>query len=253
MRNITMSGRSARTVVVVEAELLEHARREVLDDDVARCDELLREREAVGMTEVERDAALAEVARVEQRRLLVELRVVVRPHRRAEPDAVGPLHGFDLDHVGAQRREPRGGERARPERGEVEDAQPGERSVTERVAARSSCPDARPTRRSAGPGATQLAVGARRGSGTARAAGSSPRPAGGRTRRARRDGRTAGARRRCRRSSPARARRRTRRRSRRRCARASTAAGCAFTSSARLTAPEHRRRARRRRPGRRGP
>ena len=82
MRTITDVGPDRAHDVVVEAELLEHPRREVLDDDVALRDELLREREAVGVTEVERDAALAEVHRVEQRRHLVELRVLARPHRR---------------------------------------------------------------------------------------------------------------------------------------------------------------------------
>ena len=61
MRSMIDVGPERAHGVVVEAELLEHLRREVLDDDVGARDEPLGEREPVGMTEVERDAALAEV------------------------------------------------------------------------------------------------------------------------------------------------------------------------------------------------
>ena len=83
MRSMTTSGRDRAHDVVVEAELLEHLRREVLDDDVGARDESLREGEAVGVTEVERDPALAEIRRVEQRRLLVELRILRRGRNAA--------------------------------------------------------------------------------------------------------------------------------------------------------------------------
>ncbi len=80
-----------------------------------------------GMAEIERDPALAEVGRVPQRRHLVEARLDLRADRRAEPQAVGPLHRLDLDDVGAHRAQPRGRERPRPERGEVDHPEPGER------------------------------------------------------------------------------------------------------------------------------
>ena len=76
------------------------------------------------------------LARVEQRRLLEVLRVARRPYRRAEADAVGSLHRFDLDDVGTHRGEPRGRERPRPERGEVEHPHSGERTLTGRAVRR---------------------------------------------------------------------------------------------------------------------
>ena len=121
-------------VVVGEPEPLHHRRREVLGDDVGRRDQPLREREPVGVAEVERDPALAEVGRVPQRRHLVEARLLLRPDRRVEPQAVGPLHRLDLDHLRAHRAQPRRRERSRPERGEVEHPQPRERPLPDLAA-----------------------------------------------------------------------------------------------------------------------
>src|SRR5262249_16586102 len=84
---------------------------------------------AVGMAEVERDAAFPKVAHVEERGLLVELRILMRTHRRAEPNAVGTLHGLDLDDVGAHRAQPGGSERTGPKRGEIEHRERGKGSL----------------------------------------------------------------------------------------------------------------------------
>ena len=130
--------------LVVEAELLEDARREVLHHDIGVRNELLGAREPVGMAEIQGDAALAEVHGMEEAGLLVEPRVVAGSHGGTEPDPVRPLHRFDLDHVRTQRGQPRGGERSRPERGEVEHAQPGQRSLAD-------CVRRLATRRSRGP------------------------------------------------------------------------------------------------------
>ena len=136
---------------------------------------------------------------MEQRRHLVELRVLPRPHGRAEADAVGSLHGLDLDHVGAHRREPRGRGRAGPERGEVEHLHAGERALADRARACRSTRRAPATAsRPIAPQPARRARGrARRGTGTARAAGSTIRPAAARAPRGRSRGRSAGARRRC--------------------------------------------------------
>ena len=86
------------------------------------------------MAEIERDAALAEVARVEQRRLLVEVRILFRAHRRAEADAVGPLHRFDLDHVGAHRASHAVANGPAQNAVKSSTLQPGERPVADGVA-----------------------------------------------------------------------------------------------------------------------
>ena len=172
---------------------------------------------------------------VEQTRLLVELRVVLRSHRGAEADAVGPLHRFDLDHVRAQRGEPRRRERTGPERGEVEHLAGPRADVRRRRRARRAAARAA-TVAAAGAGATSArsATPWKRNGARGRIQSS---PAGGRTRRARRAARSAGARRRCRRSSPARARRRRRQRPRPRSCAVVQARRMAFTSSARLPRP----------------
>ena len=163
MRSMTTSGRIARTVVVVEAELLEHPRREVLDDDVARARPAASR--ASSPSGWPRSSVMPRLPRfdgVEQRRLLVELRVLVGPHRGAEADAVGPLHRLDLDHVGAHRARAtrsRTGPAQNAVKSSTRDAR--ERPLADRGRRRAArgARAATPARRSAAPGADELAVG----------------------------------------------------------------------------------------------
>ena len=97
-------------------------------DDVGGGDQPKEEVAASGLGEVERDPALVQVDRQEQRAPLVPL-LGRRRHGDAEAHRVGPLDGLDLDDVGTQGGEVLGAERTGPEGGEVDDADAFEREA----------------------------------------------------------------------------------------------------------------------------
>ena len=107
--------------LVVEAELLHQAGREVLDHDVGLLDHLQEERPAVGVFQVDRHAALVRVEDQEEHR--------VEP-RHFRPVAARLLAAgrLDLEHVGAQPAEELGAGGAGFELGEVEDPHAGQRA-----------------------------------------------------------------------------------------------------------------------------
>ena len=120
------AGIGAPQIVVEQPEALDDARRVVLDQDVARGQQPARQREALGLGEVEGHVALVGVRAVEQGR---ELPRPV-PHRRvrgAHAGAVRALHRLDLHHVGAQEAEDLRRVRSGPVRREVEHPQARQR------------------------------------------------------------------------------------------------------------------------------
>ena len=115
-----------RQALVVEAELLQPADLEVLDQHVGARGELLHQALAFGGLEVELDRALAAVGAMEIGG--AEVAAVGRRHERRAP-AAGVVAGalaLDLDHVGAEIGQKLPGPRARQDAGEFEDAQTGQ-------------------------------------------------------------------------------------------------------------------------------
>ena len=112
--------------LVVEPGTVEHPRRVVLDDDVARGRDPLDELDATRVGEVDRQALLVRVERGEDRAALPVLRLGLR-HAADEAHAVGSLRRLDVDHLRAEQREDVPDERARPERRHVEHPQALER------------------------------------------------------------------------------------------------------------------------------
>ena len=119
--------------LVREAEPREGPRAEVLDDDIGLLDEPLEDLRAIGMLEVDRDAALVPVDRE-----------VVGGHaihvgRRPGPRLVADARQLHLDHVGAVVREHEGAIGTGERSGEVHHADPGERTVRRPATDRGQC------------------------------------------------------------------------------------------------------------------
>ena len=110
----------------VEADLLEHPRRVVLDHDVAGGEQVAQQLAAPVGGQVQRHARLVGVQAREDAGLLP-------PVGLREADAgqhagpVGPGRRLDVQHVGAQHGQNVGAQRAGPERGQIENPQPLER------------------------------------------------------------------------------------------------------------------------------
>ena len=94
-----MRGFACTEIVVAEAEPLERAGPQRLDDRIGLRGELEQPIAALVAAQVERDPALADVQVEEAERLAARVEGCAAPERVA---AVGRL---DLDHVGAARRE----------------------------------------------------------------------------------------------------------------------------------------------------
>ena len=109
--------------VPAEIELLDHARRVVLDDEVGLLDQAQREVASLGAQEVEGEVALVGVRGVEERAVLPPV-VAVGADAAGVAHAVGPGDRLHVDDVGTERGEHRRGRRSRPPRGEVEDPDP---------------------------------------------------------------------------------------------------------------------------------
>ena len=108
--------------LVVQAQALHQPRREVLDDDVGVADHVQEERTALGLFQVQHNAALVvveqqEVHRVEPRHLGTVAARLLAARR------------LDLEDVGAQPPEELGAGRPGFELGEVENANPAQRPV----------------------------------------------------------------------------------------------------------------------------
>ena len=120
--------------VVAEAHAVHHAGAEVVDDDIGAGDQRLHRRHALGVAQVEGDAALVAVEAAEDR--------VVDPLRRREGRAaqVAGAGALDLDHVGAVVAEHLGADRAHHDLGEVDDADAGERQLAVATGGRAFMP-----------------------------------------------------------------------------------------------------------------
>ena len=105
-----------------QAEALERARPEVLDEHVGLGDEVADEGEVVGILEVGDDRALVAVGQLPPQALAVAL---VAPRHVAQAVAAGPL---DLDHVGAEVGEVAGAVRSGEHGRQVDDPDVGERA-----------------------------------------------------------------------------------------------------------------------------
>ena len=110
----------------VQADVVEHPRREVLDDHVAGRDQPAQQFPATLGLEVERQALLVGVQTREDRRLLPPL-VLGGGDAGDEPGTVRPGGGLEVDHLGAEHREHMRAGRAGPEGGHVQHAQAAER------------------------------------------------------------------------------------------------------------------------------
>ena len=118
-------GREAR---IVEAELLEAADLEVLEQHVGARRELLDDALALGGLEVELDRALAAIGAVEIGG--AQMAAVGRRHERRAP-AAGVVAGalaLDLDHVGAEIGQNLAGPRPGQDAGKLENAHTGQRT-----------------------------------------------------------------------------------------------------------------------------
>ena len=112
--------------LLVEVELLEHAWAEVVEHDVAARDELEEQLASAFGVELDGDVELVGVRAVEHRAPLPPLRLAHRS-RGVEPDAVGTLRRLDVDHLRPEDAARVPDDRPGPERGEVDDANAGER------------------------------------------------------------------------------------------------------------------------------
>src|SRR5439155_1631025 len=110
---------------------------EVLDGDVAHRDDLLRDLDAVRLRDIELDAPLALVVLVEVPRS-VDSRLSVRP-RGQHAQRAHPAHRLHANDLGAHVRELHGASWARPDPGEIGDADAFEGARTKRLAATSHC------------------------------------------------------------------------------------------------------------------
>ena len=108
-----------RDSVIAEAEPLHHARPELLNQHVGARDQGLEPGAVRLVLEVEHHALLAAIKEREHRGFTIE----ARRHRAH----VLPARPFDLDDLGAGLRQHQRRERARQQRGEVEDENAGER------------------------------------------------------------------------------------------------------------------------------
>ena len=106
---------AGRDVVVAEAEAVDRARPERLDDDVGAGREALGQREVAGVLEVERDRALVAVQPEVVRRALVV------PGRSPLARVVAAVGALDLHDVGAEVAERHRAQRAGEHAGEVRD------------------------------------------------------------------------------------------------------------------------------------
>ena len=97
--------------VGADAEAFHHARAEALEQRVGPFDEVEQGRHAVGVLEIDGDAAPAALHQVGR-------------HPAGAPDDLRPLDAHDL---GAEVGEEHGRERARPDAGELDDPVAGER------------------------------------------------------------------------------------------------------------------------------
>ena len=124
----TMSGRSERRLFVIESQPRQHAQPVVLDHRVADGDKVGEQFLAAGLGQVDSDAVLAEVERVEPAVAVpwvfarLALRVVAGAWGRpdASPGRVHPVYGLDLYDVGAHVGHQLGRVGARPDSGQVE-------------------------------------------------------------------------------------------------------------------------------------
>ncbi len=102
--------------VIAEPEPFEHAGRKALGDDVADAHQVLCDLEALGMTDIEREAALAGVLVVElaahvgildagQRRRRAHARFASADRRHRRKPRIGILLPFDFQAFGTERRE----------------------------------------------------------------------------------------------------------------------------------------------------
>ena len=112
----------------VDADLLEHPGRRVLDHHVARGRQSPQQVAPALVGEVEGDAALARVEAGEDAGLLPPVGLG-EADAGEHPGAVGAAGRLDVQDLGPEQGEHLGAERAGPERGEVEHPEPGEREV----------------------------------------------------------------------------------------------------------------------------
>jgi hypothetical protein len=106
-----------------DADLVDHAGPQVLDQDVRRLAQTVQRLDVRGRLEVEHDRALVAVLAVE-----VERRRAIRPEGRApEARVVAALGLLDLDHVGAHVGQQHAGQRTGQSLAHLDDADSFER------------------------------------------------------------------------------------------------------------------------------
>ena len=111
-------------LVVAKAHALHHAGAEIVDDDVGVAHEIVDDRLAVGLAQIERDRALVAVEAAEHR--IVEPVGIVGDRGAREIAGAGPL---DLDDVGAVVGEHLRRARAQHHLGEIDDADARQRLI----------------------------------------------------------------------------------------------------------------------------
>ncbi len=113
-----------REARIVEAVLLQHAGPEVLDHALGIGQQLVHDRLAIGLGEVERDALLAPVVGHEEVAFAVG---ATGARTGALARVVAAIGILDLDHLGAHVREHLGAHGTRDHAGEIDDANAVER------------------------------------------------------------------------------------------------------------------------------
>ena len=130
-RGVDDAGVGRRDGGVVEPEPRQGAGAEVLQHDVGAGDQLARDREVVGVLEVEGDRPLVAVDPEEVRRHAVA-------HRGLPGAGVVALRALDLDHLGTEVAHQHRGVGAGQDPGEVGDDQAGQRALLRMVGHRAS-------------------------------------------------------------------------------------------------------------------
>src|SRR5208282_3029588 len=98
-----------------------HARTEILNQDVGELDQAFEDFNSARAGKIERDAALAAIGGIEDRRALYRLHLR-RRHRERTAPPVEVMRIFDLDYLGAHLGEHLTGQRPRPSHRDVEHA-----------------------------------------------------------------------------------------------------------------------------------